>query len=92
MSYLKKAHREILQHIYEIVSARESTLTEEEQQQFETFKSFLSESDEKNEKLIAMAIDRTTEFRANPKNKKKMKQYNRTNYLNRKARKDQETA
>ena len=33
MTYLKKANRETLQNIYEIISARESTLTEEEREE-----------------------------------------------------------
>ena len=89
MTYLKKANRETLQNMYEIISARESTLTEEELMQFDEFKRFLSEVDGENEKLIAIAADRSSDFRANPKNKKKVQRYNRNSYLKRKARKDQ---
>lgn len=89
MTYLKKANRETLQNMYEIISARESTLTEEELMQFDEFKRFLSEVDGENEKLIAIAADRSSDFRANPKNKKKVQRYNRNSYLKRKARKEQ---
>lgn len=90
MTYLKKANRETLQNIYEIISARESTLTEEELMQFDEFKRFLADVDGENEKLIAIAADRSSDFRANPKNKKKVQRYNRNSYLKRKAREEKE--
>ena len=85
MTYLKKANRETLQHMYEIISARETTLTEDELLQFDEFKRFLAEVDGENEKLIAIAADRSSDFRANPKNKKKVQRYNRNSYMKRKA-------
>lgn len=85
MTYLKKAHRDLLHNINDIINVRKDTLSNIESDTYLSFQEFLRDVDEENEKLRAKAADNMKEYRADPKKKKKFKQQNHEQYMKRKA-------
>ena len=90
MTYLKKEHRNLLHEVNDIIEVRSDTLSENEFETYDKFKTFLNDVDAENDKLKTYAVEKTRGYRADPKAKKKVKKQNHQQYLRRKEKLMQE--